>query len=221
MKIKRPEISAADLLGKLAKDKAFVEAQAEKQAHYDERLSRIAAEMAVLQAELDDIGSLFGIPNLSLGRVGELDMRGIEAVVPVLVRHLKLPYSDAIKESIARALARRLPNIKDLWNTLLNEYMNAPTGLGFKVRGDTEAFRLSAKDGLACALAENATSDRIPVVIELIEDPLNGESRLLLLPALLKSSREDAKRCLEVLAKDPVFEKELNARNRRRKSNSL
>jgi len=61
-----------------------------------------------------------------------------EQAIPVLLQHLRLPYSDRIREGIARALA--VPDARHAWPTLVAEFKNAPMG---KENG----ILLCAKDG--------------------------------------------------------------------------
>lgn len=48
-------------------------------------------------------------------------------VIPILLKHLLLSYSDRTRGAIARALAA--PAAKDAWPVLVNEYCKAPMGL--------------------------------------------------------------------------------------------
>jgi hypothetical protein len=120
--------------------------------------------------------------------------------IPILLKHLTQPYSDRIKEGIARALA--VPDAKDAWPLLVAEYLKAPMG-------EENGIRLDAKSGLAVALSVTATDEVIEQLISLAKDTSNGDSRLLLLRALRKSRMVVAKSALEELAGDPALKKEI------------
>jgi hypothetical protein len=124
-----------------------------------------------------------------------------------LLNHLQRPYSDRIKEGIARALA--VPEARDAWSTLVAEYKKAPIGKGIKVFGDKEEFRLGFKNGLACALSATVTDVTVAELIELAKNQDHGESRLLLLAGLRKSKGNAVKQALHELAQDSELEKEI------------
>ena len=127
--------------------------------------------------------------------------------IPVLLRHLLLPYSDRTREGIARALA--VPTARTAWPTLVEEYRKAPMGMGPRAPGEAEELRLGAKDGLACALAATATEDVMPELVALAKDPSHGPSRCLFLSALKRSKSDMARAALKELASDPDLKKEI------------
>lgn len=95
------------------------------------------------------------------------------------------------------------------WPILVKEYLRTPFGWGVKGPGDTKEFRLGAKDGLACALSVAVTEETLGELIAIAKERTQGESRVLLLPALRKSKNPLAKRAIEELASDPDLEKEI------------
>lgn len=121
--------------------------------------------------------------------------------IPVLLKHLVRPYSDRIREGIARSLAVR--EARYAWPLLVAEYRKAPMGVG------EEGVKLGVKNGLACALAATATDEVMGEMVMLAKDRSHGESRLLLLSALKKSKTDVAKRALTMLASDPALAKEI------------
>lgn len=127
--------------------------------------------------------------------------------VPILLKHLLLPYSDRTREGLARSLA--VPEATDAWPTLATEYRKAPMGMGIIAPGDTKELRLGAKDGLACALSATATEATMEELIDIAKDRTQGASRVLLLSALKKSKSVIAKLALEELAADPDLKKEI------------
>jgi hypothetical protein len=62
---------------------------------------------------------------------------------------------------------------------------------------------VGAKAGLACAISATASRDRIEELIALVSDLRQGQSRVLLLPALRRLRDPKAKLALETLAADP------------------
>jgi hypothetical protein len=131
------------------------------------------------------------------------------AAIGVLVRHLTLPYSDRIREGIARALAVPDPEARKAWPILVAEYRKAPIGRGVIAIGDVEEFRLGFKDGLAVALSRIATEAVMEELVGLTKDRSHGESRVLLLRALRKSKSAIARLALDELSTDPVLKKEI------------
>ena len=169
-----------------------------------ERAIRLRAEEKVLISELSKVGwrvdSIWDLVNAS--------SKYTEAI-PVLVRHLLLPYSDRTREGIARALA--VPEARDYWSTLVAEYIKAPGGKGVIAPGDTKEYQLGAKHGLACALAATVTDATMEEFIDLAKNPVHGESRILFLRALRRSKNPLAKQALKELASDPDLKVEISS----------
>ncbi|WP_447406153.1 hypothetical protein, partial [Clostridium perfringens] len=65
------------------------------------------------------------------------------------------------------------------------------------------------KNGLAVALSAIAGDSVIEELVGLVKDPTNGESRVLLLQGLRKSSSTAAREALAELASDPALAKEI------------
>lgn len=174
----------------------YIARKQEKARRIAARASRVRAEQAPLLSELRDLG-------LSINALSDLinTSERYPRAVPVLLKHLLMPYSDVTRQTLARALA--VPEARYAWPTLLGEYRKAQVG-----KGD-DGIRLGAKDGLAVALAAIATDDVIGDVIALAKDMGNGESRGLLLSALRRSKTAAAKEALAELATDPELAKEI------------
>jgi hypothetical protein len=128
-------------------------------------------------------------------------------IIPILLKHLKLPYSDRTKEGIVRALA--VPDARTAWPILVTEYRKAPIG-------DENGIRLGGKDGLAAALSATATDAVMDELVALAKDRAQGDSQLLLLRGLRKSKSQIARRALEELASDPALSKEIASWQRAR-----
>lgn len=169
-------------------------------------VARIRTEAAPLLAELQAVG-------LKIQSVGDLIAMSerYEAAIPILLKHLRMPYSDVVRETIARSLAVPEPEVRKAWPMLVEEYCKAATGWGIKAPGDTKEFRLGAKDGLACALSVAVTDETLEELIAIAKDRTQGESRVLLLSALKKRRNKDplAKQAIAELANDPDLKNEI------------
>jgi hypothetical protein len=169
-------------------------------------VARIRVEAATLLTELQAAG----LRIQSVGNLIGMSER-YEAAIPILLRHLQMPYSDAVKETIARSLAVPEQEVRNAWPILVEEYRKAPMGWGIKGAGDTKEYKLGAKDGLACALSVAVTDETLEELIDIAKDRTHGESRLLLLSALKKRKDKNprAKKAIEELANEPEFAKEI------------
>jgi hypothetical protein len=169
-------------------------------------VARIRAEAAPLLVELQAAG-------LKIQSVGDLIAmpERYEAAIPILLKHLQMPYSDVVRETIARSLAVPEAEVRKAWPMLVEEYRKAPIGCGIKGPGDTKEFRLGAKDGLACALSVAVTDETLEELIAIAKDRKQGESRVLLLSALKKrrSKHPLAKQAIAELANDPDLKDEI------------
>ena len=167
-------------------------------------VARIQAEASSLLAELQVTG-------LKIQSVGDLVCMSerYESAIPILLKHLLMPYSDVVRETIARSLAVPELEVRKAWPMLVEEYRKAPMGRGIKGPGDTKEYRLGAKDGLACTLSVAVTDETMEELIGIAKDRTHGESRILLLSALKKSKSAIAKKALEELASDPDLAKEI------------
>lgn len=172
---------------------------AQREAREKERSARIAQLREEEQPILKDLKTV-GCEAKSVWDLVNTRDRYSDAI-PVLMKHLLLPYSDRIREGIARALA--VPEAKEHWATLLSEYRRASWGKG------PDGLRLGAKDGLACALSAISSESVIGELIDLVKEQDHGPSRLLLLKALRKSKNPLAKRTLEEVSRDPDLAKEI------------
>lgn len=114
------------------------------------------------------------------------------AALPILVKHLGYDYPDRIMEGIALGLAVRAA--ARWWPELKARYISA--------RGP------DAKLGLANALVATATPKTADELVELIRDPNNGDTRVLLLKPLKKSKTPETRRFLEDLRSDEYLGKE-------------
>jgi len=185
-------MTAAEHQKLLDADPVFVARQQESNRLITERIAQLKAEQRVLLEELHAIG-------LNIQLVSDLvnTSTKYEQAIPILLKHLKLPYSSATREAIARALA--VPEARFAWRTLADEYCKSPVMENLS----------SVKDGLAAALAATATDAVIGDLINIAKDRSHGTTRVILLRALKKSKSPKAKQALEELASDPALAKEI------------
>lgn len=167
-----------------------------------ERAARLLVEQQPILQELAGIGYQVE----SLWDLIDSEEKYTNAI-PILLKHLLLPYSDRTRDQLARALA--VKEARPAWPVLVEQYCKTPIGTGLVAPGDTKELPLSAKSGLACALSVTVDESTMPTLISLIKDPAHGASRILLLSPLKKSKNEAAKAVLAELAEDPVFKKEI------------
>ena len=204
---RRRPVTAAELDARLQADPEFQAGKKERDLALAERVARLQEEQAPIVADLKAAG--FGVNRLS-----DLIMRSAPypAAIPILLKHLVLPYSDPTRETLARILA--VPDARYAWPFLVAEYRKAP------IADENGVRRRGAKDGLAVALAATATDSTIDELIALAKDRSHGASRLLLLRALRKSKSVAAQQAIEELSTDPDLEKEI-ASWRKRSSRRL
>lgn len=185
--------------GRLSEEEAarFDAIRARRMEKQRERLIKWATEQKRLLQELSDVG-------IKLDSVWDLVNRKVPypQAVPILLRHLALPYSDHIREGIARSLA--IPDAKDAWPIFVEEYRKAPEGV-------EDGIARGAKVGLACALNATVDSERMDELISLVKDKTLGETRVVLLHALRRSRLAVAKKALQEVADDPDFRRQFEA----------
>lgn len=195
MKNRRHPETAAEFAARLQADPEFVAKQKERDVALAERVAQHRAEQAPIVAELLEAGiDLLFLPDLIMRSAP------YPTAIPILLKHLLLPYSDVTRETLARILA--VPDARSAWPILASEYRKTPMG-------EENGIRLGAKSGLAVALAATATEDVMDRLIDLAKDRSHGSSRLLLLKALRRSKSTVAKRAIEELASDPDLAKEI------------
>jgi YD repeat-containing protein len=97
--------------------------------------------------------------------------------VAVLLQHLARPYSDGLREGIARALA--VPEANRIWADLVTHWRASPVGT-------------RAKNGLAVAVAGAASRRELGKLIDLAHDRSLGSSRIFLLRPLMRSRSQMA-----------------------------
>lgn len=184
-------ISSAELIAKLQADPKHQEAEIHRAARQSAVEYRLRAEETPLINELKDAGwyveSVWDLVNTT---------KPYAEIIPILLLHLKKPYSDRLREGIARALA--VPEAIDVWQTLRTAYESS--------HADSDVKR-----GLAAALAAASDDNVIAELAEIAKNPKNGSSRLLLLRALRRSRSAIAIGALRILSIDPELSKEISS----------
>ena len=197
------KITAAELLAKLNADPEFVARAADRER------ARLVMVEELSRAEAPVVSDLLAA-GLGVESVWDLVNTGesYTAVLPILVDHLPRAYPAAIREGIARALA--VKESRPWWDTLTRFY-----------RAETDQ---RVRGGLAAAIAASATDDVLGELIDLVRQDNNGESRVILLSVLERSSNVLAGQVLQELTTDPLLGKQarisLRVNLRRKKANS-
>jgi hypothetical protein len=186
-------ITAGELLRKLEADPEFVRRRTEQEKALAERSARSRAEQAPLLADLAASGvkveSVWDLVNTA---------GSYHHALPVLLAHLQRPYSDSVREGIARALA--VPATRPIgWSTLVEEFRK------------TDATNKQVKDGLAVALAGASDDTVLMDLVDLAKEKNHGSSRILLLLGIKRSKHPEAKRAIAELISDRQLAKEINS----------
>jgi hypothetical protein len=162
-------ITAERLMKRLGEDLAYERQRSDAERRATEKDSTLLAEQAPLLQELRAVGlfldSAYDLINKPMRHA---------AAIPILLHHLRKPYSEATREVIARSLA--IPESASIWSILADMYEREPSS----------ESGVGAKAGLAVALAVSATRDNVGRLATLIRDPRNGSSRLAFVRPLHK-----------------------------------
>jgi hypothetical protein len=196
---RRGAMTAEELLREFEADPEFTRVQAGQDA------ARRDAERTLRAAEaplVDDLARAGFAVDSAWDLVNTSDP--YPEALPILLRHLQLPYPDRVREGIARALAVR-GDAAFAWDTLVDLYRDEPAGT-------------DAKDGLAVALAAGGSTAVLDDLIELLADPRHGQSRILLIKGISRSRSDKARKTLARLVHDPVVGTEVQRLLKRRKS---
>lgn len=113
--------------------------------------------------------------------------------VPVLLDHLRRPYSEKTKEGIARALA--VPDAEQGWDILLEEFENNP---------DTKPNGYKWGVGVALSVIARETG-RHEEALRLLRDKRHGENRSALLEAIAFAKDKSIRPLIAEFADDPVL----------------
>jgi len=189
----RKGITAGDFMRELERDPDFARKKAEREKELERREAESRKEQAMLLRELAAV-------DVKVSTVWDLvnTADSYTAALPILLDHLKRPYSNGTREGIARALAVRATRPLG-WRVLVEEFEK------------TEPSNTRVKDGIAVALAGASDDTVILELIELAKEKRHGDSRLLLLRGIKRSRRPEAKDAITELAADSALSKEIGS----------
>jgi HEAT repeat protein len=150
----------------------------EAEARAREETAHLRSELAAVGVEIDLIWDLVNT------------RERYDQAVPVLIKHLKRPYSERTREGIARALTIKAakPFAKDL------------IGL---FKSEDDATNPDLKWAIGNALTVAAGQDHHAEIIEMALNQKHGKARSALLPILKRSKRPEAQAALMRLLADP------------------
>lgn len=187
-------MTAEELLAKLNQDPVYLQRKAQDESALERLRIELSDAEAPLVKELRSVG-------LNVSSVWDLvnTSNSYELAIPILLKHLRMPYPDAIIAGIARALGTQ--DAREYgWRIIVDQY----------VKTDPIA-NPRAKEGLAVALAGASDDSVIDDLVDLITDEKNGESRVLLLLGLRRSKAPQARQAILDLSRDPQFEEEIRS----------
>ena len=168
-----------------------------------ERVKIAQRELQSLDDVLRRMGFKYG--SIPSREILEAPLYGI--AIPTIVRFLKEnDLSDLAMDLGSALLTGKCPEIKTAWPDIVDLYRNAPLGFGLRVAGDTKILWFNAKSTLANALLTAYSAKHVPDVLELVQDPAHGQTRLTLMRLLARQRhKENVAAVLEILADDPLF----------------
>jgi hypothetical protein len=157
---KKKWITAAEHMALLEKDPEWVARNAAAEAQLKERQEQHRREQAQMLADLSDVGiraeSVWDLVNTA---------EKYPAAIPVLLRHVVLPYNKRVKEGIIRALTVNYAG-PEVLHELIKQFCE-----------QTDNSPNSIKWVLGNAISEVATPADAETVIALAMDPSHGDSR--------------------------------------------
>jgi hypothetical protein len=189
---KKGLITAAEHMALLQKDPVWVARNAESEARLEQRLEQSRREQVKLLADLRDVGihveSVWDFVNTA---------DKYPAAIPVLLRHLVMPYSKRIKEGIVRALT-----VDYAGSEVLRELIK-------HFREQTDDSANSLKWVLGNAISQVATPADAETVIGLATDPVHGEARDMIIQRLPRVVKDKTRlrKILQCLADDKQMER--------------
>ena len=191
-KRKRGSITAAELDAELAADPEYQARRARLDEEHQKRWAACVEALVPVVEALQAAGCPVSSP-YELLRLADEKPRLYLAAIPVLLDHLQRPYPPHARAEIAAALFRKPAELA--WNQIVGLYRKE---LDQRVRGE-----------LANVIILCANKARLGEVIDLVRDPKNGPSRLILLTTLQRSRDPRALATIMDLANDPDLIKEI------------
>ena len=189
----------SEVIARLESDPIYQAKKQSRQAELDAFHAKWEAQEKNLVAELSSVG-------VKVGSVWDLvsTKSNYDVAIPILLKHLQIPYLGRLREGIARSLA--IPQARIGWPIMVEEFCRIT-----EITPDT----VDAKDGLAAALAGTVTEETMPTYLQLLQDRRHGASRSILLYPLKRSKNAMVRSVLEKLKDDPNLAKELKSWKRK------
>lgn len=185
-------ITAAEHMALLQKDPLWVARNAESETRLKQRQEQSRREQAKLLAELKDVG--FQVESV-WDFVNTADK--YPAAIPILLRHLMVPYGKRIEEGIVRALTVDYAG-PEVFRELIRKFQE-----------QTDDSANSLKWVLGNAISEVATPADAETMIALATDPSHGEARDMITQRLPRVVKDKARlrEVLQRLAGDKQMER--------------
>lgn len=202
MPMRRGPVTAEEAISQLHADPDWMARRSAKEADREIQRKRLACEEVELVADLQAVGyavsSVWDLVNTT---------EAYPQAIPILISHFARPYSDKIREGIARALA-----MKDARRFAWDEFL-----------GTVKSGSLSepVADGVMAAIAAMAGPTDLNIIVDLICDRSLGPKRVFLVRLLMRSRRPEVRETLLSLANDPDLSAEIAARMRSRRPQSV
>ncbi len=190
-------ITAEALMRQLESDPEWVARRDEREAlATKKREAMLLAQQPILQ-DLRAVG--VSCKRLNLSDI-EQDATVFRTAACLLLKHLQKPYSDAVRESIARCLETK--QAKPFFDLIVDSYIREPRF--------NEGRESGTKEALGAAVGVTADSKRLAVIVKLLRDPTHGPSRVLLLkPLRRRFKRADVRELIVEFMDDPGLVKEI------------
>ncbi|MGE3731245.1 MAG: hypothetical protein AB7F83_11920 [Lysobacterales bacterium] len=193
-KRKDTSVTAAELMAELQRDPEYRGRMEKQEQEHQSRVTewRRAEQPLIdeLRAAGFDVESVWDLFNRKEPWNKKELIRPYLEALPILFKHLQLPYPDRVREGIARALA--VPEARSGWGILKAVFEADPSHSG-----------AGSKFAVGLALATAADDSVLEELIRLACDSRHGESRVALLLALCKSQQPIARAALLELREDP------------------
>lgn len=176
-----------------------------------ERVARIDEALEPLKADLLAAGVRFK----NTGEMHLLHKEDYPIGLPIIFAHLRMAYDDLPKAIMAEAFYyTKNIHTRNAWSDIAEIYTQTPNqALPFS-DGALPLQESGAKNMLANALVRLYQPKHFNAVVDLVRDPRNGHTRIMLLEPLLRvrNRRVGAMEILKELMADPVLETALSER---------
>jgi hypothetical protein len=194
---KKPKITAAEL-AQIQNDPERLKRVAVQEAEHELQSVRLREELEPLVGELRALG-------LKIQTLGGLQGRqsDLKVAFPVLLEHLKKPYSADALFSIGHLFDTK--EARPHWDAIVSLYLNTTD--------DPDSKRDPWRSRLAVAIAEMATKSDLPLIEQMIRDPKLGRGRIFFIRPMIRLGRDKGWAVLQSLADDPALCKEIAFRS--------